>query len=98
MILEKLNPAVDRKYLILLAGIVWCGVGIMLITFATTWLIRYDGKENYLTVIIMVSMGIALRHSRIPKQYLSIIYNEIGLALFLSGIRYLRHSIRLMAA
>jgi hypothetical protein len=145
MILKKVNPAIDRKYLILLAGIVWCGVGIMLITFATTWLIRYDGKGNYLfyvagfilampihhfgflkladknlnrllpvtekkclfsfmtwksylTVIIMVSMGIALRHSRIPKQYLSIIYNGIGLALFLSGIRYLRHSIRLMLA
>jgi hypothetical protein len=38
----------------------------------------------------MVSMGIALRHSAIPKQYLSILYNGIGLALFLSGTRYLR--------
>lgn len=143
MILQKLNPAVDKKYLIILAGIVWCGVGIMLISFAVSWLNKYDGKgtgwyylagfaaampiqhfgflrladknierlmavegkkclfsfitwKSYLIIIIMVSMGIALRHSSLPKQYLSILYNGIGLGLFLSGIRYFRKSIKLM--
>jgi hypothetical protein len=143
MILQKLNPAVDKKYLILLAGIVWCGVGIMLISFAVSWLNNYDGKgtgwyylagfaaampihhlgflrladknierlmavegkkclfsfitwKSYLIIIIMVSMGIALRHSSLPKQYLSILYNGIGLGLFLSGIRYFRKSIKLI--
>lgn len=143
MILDKLNPAVDRKYLILLAGIMWCGVGIMLMIFALTWLRHFHGAhqylfyaagfllampvhhfgflkiadknlnrllqitgkkslfafitwKSYLTIIIMVFLGITLRHSSIPKQYLSIIYNGIGLALFLSGIRYLRHSLMLM--
>jgi len=38
----------------------------------------------------MVSMGIGLRHSSIPKPYLSIIYLGIGVALFLSGTRYFR--------
>lgn len=135
----RLNPAVDRKYLILLAGIVWCGVGIMLITFALTWMKNYTGRgtflfyiagflaampihhfgflrladknlrrlvpltekkclfsfvtwKSYLIIIIMVLLGITLRHSPIPKQWLSIIYNGIGLGLFLSGIRYLRIS------
>jgi hypothetical protein len=46
--------------------------------------------RSYLIVLVMVSMGIALRHSALPKDYLSILYNGIGLALFLSGIRYLR--------
>jgi hypothetical protein len=46
--------------------------------------------RSYIIVVIMVSMGITLRHSSIPKQYLSILYNGIGLALFLSGIRYFR--------
>jgi hypothetical protein len=46
--------------------------------------------RSYFIVLIMVSMGIALRHSAIPKQYLSVLYNGIGLALFLSGIRYFR--------
>jgi hypothetical protein len=144
-ILEKINPVVDRKYLILLASVMWCGVGIMLIAFALAWLKNVNVKNSYLfyaagfilampihhfgflkladknlrrllpltekkclfsfitwksyiTIIVMVILGITLRHSRIPKQYLSIIYNGLGLALFLSGIRYLRHSIRLMLA
>lgn len=44
--------------------------------------------KSYLIIIIMMSMGMALRHSALPKQYLSIIYTGIGLALFLSGTKY----------
>jgi hypothetical protein len=52
--------------------------------------------KSYLIVLVMVSMGIALRHSAIPKRYLSILYNGIGLALFLSGIRYFRFFFKLL--
>lgn len=137
MNIKKFTPSVDKRVLVLLAGIMWCGVGIMLIRFAVTWLtplgisgavVYYaagflvampihhfgflriadrnlnrllpltDKKclfsfmtwRSYIIVLIMVSMGIALRHSAIPKRYLSVLYNGIGLALFLSGIRYLR--------
>jgi hypothetical protein len=140
---QRHNPAVDKKYLILLAGIVWCGVGIMLVSFAVSWLIHYKGSgkfllflagfiaampihhfgflkladknikrlmpltekrclfsfitwKSYVIIAIMISMGIALRHSSIPKQYLSILYNGIGLGLFLSGIRYFRMFFRLV--
>jgi hypothetical protein len=115
----------------------WCGVGIMLIRYAVSWLALCTGREevffysagflaampihhfgflkiadknlnrllpltekqnpfsfmtpkSYLIVVVMISMGILLRHSQIPKRYLSLLYNGIGLALFLSGIRYLR--------
>jgi hypothetical protein len=142
MRLKKLDPAVDKKILVLIAGLMWCGVGIMLVSFALTWLSRYSGTgrllfylagflaampihhfgflriadknlnrllpltekkcvfsfmtwKSYFIVLIMVSMGIALRHSTIPKQYLSVLYNGIGLALFLSGLRYMRFFIRL---
>jgi len=141
MDLAKLNPAVDKKILVLLAGLMWCGVGIMLMVFAVTWLNRYEGSgklifylcgfiaampihffgfikiaeknlnrllpltekkcvfsfmtwRSYLIVIIMVSMGIALRHSAIPKQFLSVLYNGIGLALFLSGLQYMRFFVK----
>jgi hypothetical protein len=144
-LIEKLNPTVDKKILVLLAGLMWCGVGIMLICFALTWLSHYNGEgkvllymagfliampihhfgflkiadknlkrllpltekkcvfafmtwRSYFIVVIMVSMGIGLRHSSIPKQYLSILYNGIGLALFLSGIRYFRFFFRLLLA
>lgn len=46
--------------------------------------------RSYLIVTVMVTMGIALRHSSIPKQYLSMLYIGIGLALLLSSIRYFR--------
>ena len=139
---EKL--LVDKSILVLLAGLMWCGVGVLLISYAVTWLSVCDGKEqlffypvgflaaipvhyfgfqkiadknlnrilpltdkkspfsfmtpkSYIIVIIMISMGIALRHSSIPKRYLSILYNGIGLALFLSGLRYLRFFAKLIS-
>ena len=143
MILEKLNPAVDKKYLILTAGFMWCGVGVMLISFAVSWLTHYEGErkiifyaagllagmpihflgflklakkniarlmelkgnkcffsfitwKSYLIIIIMVTLGITLRHSSIPKQFLSILYNGLGIGLFLSGTVYLMTSFKLM--
>jgi hypothetical protein len=142
--IDRFNPRVDKKILILIAGILWCGVGVMLISFAATWLSRYEGKgiiiyyaagflaaipihlfgflkladknlarllplkekrclfsfitwKSYLVILIMMTMGITIRHSSIPKQYLSVLYNGIGLGLFLSGIRYLRKGISLFS-
>lgn len=143
MDIKKIDPVVDKKVLILMAGLMWCGVGVMLIRYAVSWLSLCTGKEqfflysagfiaampihhfgflkiadrnlerllplterkslfsfmtikSYLIVIVMVSMGIALRHSAIPKRYLSLLYNGIGFALFLSGIRYFRVFIQLL--
>ncbi len=47
--------------------------------------------RSYFTIAIMVTMGILLRHSAIPKQYLSVLYIGIGMALILSSIRYFRN-------
>jgi len=135
--MERFSTEGDKRVLIFMAGLMWCGVGVMLIRYAISWLSLCNGKEqiffysagflaampihhfgflkladkninrllpstekqslfsfitpkSYLIIIVMVSMGIALRHSPIPKKYLSLLYNGIGLALFLSGIRYFR--------
>jgi hypothetical protein len=145
MQIRKFNPSGDNKILVLLAGIMWCSVGLMLIFFAVSWLNHFNGKGlliyyaagflaampihhfgflkiadknlkrllpltekksvfSFMTwrscfiVLIMISLGITLRHSSIPKQYLSILYNGIGLALFLSGIRYFRFFVKLLSA
>jgi hypothetical protein len=145
MDIRKFNPAVDKSVLILMAGLMWCGVGIMLMRYAISWLSSYSAREqvifytigflaampihhfgflkiadknlnrilaltektspfsfmtwkSYIIVLIMVSMGIALRHSSLPKRYLSVLYNGIGLALFLSGIRYFRYFLKLVFA
>jgi len=144
MEIRKLNLGVDKSILILMGGMMWCGVGIMLIRYAVSWLSICSLREqiyfysagflaampihhfgfikiatrninrilsirektspfafmtwkSYLIVLVMVSMGIALRHSSLPKQYLSILYNGIGLGLFLSGIRYFRFFFRLIS-
>ncbi len=50
--------------------------------------------KSYLLVIVMMSTGIMLRHSALPRNILSVVYIGIGLALILSSIRYLRVFIR----
>jgi hypothetical protein len=144
MNIRKFTPAVDKRILVLLAGIMWCGVSVMLVRYAITWLslLRTGQKvmfyligylvavpihlfgftrivdknlnrllpleekkcifafmtwKSYIIVLVMVSLGITMRHSSLPKQYLSVIYNGIGLALFLSGLRYLRFFYKLLA-
>lgn len=53
-------------------------------------LFSFISWKSYLVLLVMVSVGIALRHSQIPKEYLSVLYLGIGAALILSSIRYLR--------
>jgi len=50
--------------------------------------------KSYLIIAVMITMGIVLRHSAIPKQYLAILYIGIGLGLILSSVRYIRIFIR----
>jgi len=134
---ETFKPAIHKKFLIVIAGVVWCCVGIMLSSMAFKWLCIFKGNswlfvipgifaaliihhfgflrivtknlgrisglperpcvfsfiswKSYLIIIVMVTMGITLRNSSLPKQYLSVLYLGIGLALFLSSIRYFRN-------
>ena len=134
---NKHKPSVKRKYLILISGLMWLGIGIMLMSLALTWLLKFKfdnswifivsgillallihhfgflrivdknlGRiktlnpetcvfafmswKSYILVLIMISMGIILRHSQLPRNLLAVIYIGIGFALFLSSIRYLR--------
>jgi len=129
----KYNPAVNKEYLLLPAGFMWMGVGIMLISFAFRWLretpdplpfmitglaagvavyrfgflkialkninrIRnLEGKHcffsfitfrSYTLILFMIGLGITLRHSHIPRQWLSMIYNAIGIGLTMSSLYY----------
>jgi hypothetical protein len=42
----------------------------------------------YLIVIVMMALGIVLRHSPIPKHYLAVLYTAIGGALFLASFHF----------
>ncbi|MCI0523007.1 MAG: hypothetical protein L0Y37_05050 [Bacteroidales bacterium] len=133
--IKKYNPAVKKEYLLLPAGLVWMGVGLMLCYMAFRWLqsathpvvlaaagivagtlislfgFRKIARHNieriealpgnrcffsfmtvksYLLVLVMMSFGIALRHSSLPKEFLAVIYISIGFALALSSISYFK--------
>jgi hypothetical protein len=47
--------------------------------------------KSYLIIVVMILLGIILRHSPIPKPYLSIIYIGFGGAMILSSLVYYRH-------
>jgi hypothetical protein len=53
-------------------------------------LFSFMSWKSYLVVASMAAMGMALRHSSVPKPLLSVVYTAIGLALVLSSFRYLR--------
>lgn len=141
-IIKNYKPAVSKKILLFLAGLVWLLVGLMLMYMAYGWLyvasninisifivtgviiallIHHFGfskianinlqrillKDNkscffsfypwksYLIIVVMVILGITLRHSTIPKHYLAVLYIGIGLALALSSIRYFKTIIQI---
>jgi len=128
--------AIPRHYLLLVSGVMWSGVGLMLIILATRWLgtltIQYPGliviagvipgllvsiygfarivKKNiqriedldstpsvfafqawhsYLLIVVMMSMGIFVRHSGLVPMLLKTPgYYTIGTALSFSSITY----------
>lgn len=133
--MTKLKPAVSKNWLLLVAGLMWSGVGIMLCCLAYYWLIPvsglwealyagcgiagsvviyyfgfskiadknirrlclYQGRvcffafqewKSYLIIVVMMALGITLRHSPIQKYYLAVMYIAIGGALFLSSFHY----------
>lgn len=47
--------------------------------------------KSYLIIIVMITMGIILRHSSVPREWLSVVYVGIGTALVLSSLRYFRN-------
>ena len=141
--LNKFDPAVDKKFLIALSGILWSIVGIALCNLAVSWLSETTARtavwlgtagtvlsllihhfgflklvdsnierilskkskvcifafqpwKSYLIILIMICMGIFLRHSSLPKPYLAVIYIGFGGAMLLSSFRYHRNFFKLM--
>jgi hypothetical protein len=58
--LRKLNPAVAKKWLQLIAGLMWSGVGIMLVAFASRWLKLVDWQITLLLILAGAALGTAI--------------------------------------
>jgi hypothetical protein len=61
-----------------------------------TCLFAFIPWKSYLIILMMILMGITLRHSTIPKPYLAILYIGMGLALVLSSVKYFGACVRSM--
>ena len=48
----------------------------------------FQAWKSYLIVAIMIGLGILLRSSSLPKEYLAVIYIGFGGAMILSSIKY----------
>ncbi len=48
----------------------------------------FQAMQSYLIIITMIALGIVLRLSPIPREYLAAIYLAIGSALFFAGFEY----------
>ncbi len=46
--------------------------------------------KSYANIAVMVTMGVTLRHSALPKDYLSLIYTSMGGSLLLGSLQYFR--------
>ncbi len=142
-LVKLLNPAVPRHWLLLLAGLMWSGVGVFLSCLAATWLAKsfsilslllflvgvgvsvfanrvqftrlavkniqricslnhtaclfsFQAWTGYLIIAFMMSLGIWLRSSSIPRPYLMVVYVAIGGALFQASFHYYRHFLQVV--
>jgi hypothetical protein len=128
------KPGVPRRWLYLLSGLIWCGVGLMLMRWTWFWsmaagwwqvwpydaaglilgvatatffawmagrnrdritalptnpcLFAFQSWWSYPLVIVMISLGLVLKASPLPRTWLASIYLAIGGGLFLAGTRY----------
>jgi len=58
--LYKLKPAVKKFWLQLLAGLMWSGVGVMLIRFAWRWLVEVELSTEVLLLVAGFALAAAI--------------------------------------
>ena len=56
----------------------------------------FQAWKSYLIIMVMIALGVTLRHSSIPKHFLAVAYTAIGGALIVGSFYYYRHLSRLI--
>jgi hypothetical protein len=56
----------------------------------------FQAWKSYLLIAVMVALGITLRHSSIPRNFLAVLYTAIGGALVIGSVHYYRHLAKLV--
>lgn len=60
--IDKIKPAADKRVLLFLAGIMWLGVGTMLLFLAYSWLSAFHVHGSFLFGGLGVSAALVIHH------------------------------------
>jgi hypothetical protein len=140
--LQRFNPSVSKRWLLIIAGLMWSAVGILLISYALGWLsalelvpelawgaagailavivyrfgfsniahknirrikavaekvcvFAFQEWKGYGIIVVMMTGGILLRASSLPRAPLAALYLTIGGGLLLSSLHYYSHFARM---
>jgi len=66
-IFDKLAPGVDKKYLLLISGVLWSGVGLFLDRLAFGWLLNGDYSYKILYLLTGFLLGAAIHQFGFSK-------------------------------
>jgi hypothetical protein len=58
--MQSLTPAVDKRWLMFLAGLMWSGVGLMLVTLAYGWLVPVELGEALWKALAGLLLALAI--------------------------------------
>jgi hypothetical protein len=60
--IKRYDPAVDKRLLVLLSGLVWSGVGVMLCNLAAGWLTDYAGGAGIYFGLSGIVLSLLIHH------------------------------------
>lgn len=81
--IEKWKPGVPKSTLVLMAGLIWLGIGILMDSLAYSWL----KKESPKVVLVFSSLGFALALIIHHFGFLRIVDKNLGRILPMEGRR-----------
>lgn len=85
MRLERLKPAIDKRVLLFLSGILWLCVGSMLLSLSVSWLDEFHVHNAYLYAGIGIAGALIVHHF----GFLKIVDKNLGRILPMEGKRCL---------
>ena len=59
---SKLKPAVNRKWLIIISGLMWSSVGIFLNVLAYGWFKYFNNMQIFITLLLGLLIGLVIAH------------------------------------
>lgn len=58
--LNKFKPSINKKYLILISGVLWSGIGVLLNWIAFKWVLDFEQWQIIFTYSIGILMGLII--------------------------------------